>query len=50
MIVYAVVFCVGALYILRLVALGPRYIAKDDGVVAGAPGSALGAAPKGGEA
>lgn len=46
MVVYAVVFCVGALYILRLVAAGPKVIADEPPPpVPRMPGTALGAAP-----
>jgi cytochrome d ubiquinol oxidase subunit I len=45
-IVYAIVFCVGALYILRLIALGPAPIAADQSPsMPRSPGSALAAAP-----
>ncbi len=47
LVVYAVVFCVGALYILRLVAEGPVVIAAEPPDRGHSPGSALGAAPKG---
>jgi cytochrome d ubiquinol oxidase subunit I len=42
--VYAVVFCVGALYILRLVAAGPKALAQAEPEGSRMPGSALGAA------
>ena len=45
-IIYAVVFCVGALYILRLIAQGPAAdIAADPPPQPRSPGSALAAAP-----
>ena len=46
-IVYAVVFCVGALYILRLVAAGPKAVAETPpSATPRMPGSALAAAPE----
>jgi cytochrome d ubiquinol oxidase subunit I len=45
LIVYAVVFCVGALYILRLIAEGPVPAAETPPGPDRAPGSPLGAAP-----
>ncbi len=43
-IVYAIVFCVGALYILRLIGVGP-VAAQPSSSAPRSPGSALGAAP-----
>ncbi len=45
-IVYAVVFCAGALYILRLIAEGPTAAAASSPQPQRAPGSALAAAPE----
>jgi cytochrome d ubiquinol oxidase subunit I len=45
LIIYAIVFCVGALYILRLMAEGPVPVAQRPPPPDRAPGSPLGAAP-----
>ncbi|HEY4028875.1 MAG TPA: cytochrome ubiquinol oxidase subunit I [Caulobacteraceae bacterium] len=45
LVVYAVVFCVGVLYILRLMAEGPVPVASEPTPSDRAPGSPLGAAP-----
>jgi cytochrome d ubiquinol oxidase subunit I len=45
LIVYAVVFCVGALYILRLIAQGPQAASPRPPPGLRPPGSPLGAAP-----
>jgi cytochrome d ubiquinol oxidase subunit I len=45
LIIYAIVFCVGALYILRLIAEGPVPVAQKTPPPDRAPGSPLGAAP-----
>jgi len=47
LIVYAIVFCVGALYILRLMAEGPLPVAQQPPPPDRAPGSPLAAAPQG---
>ena len=47
LIVYAIVFCVGALYILRLMAEGPVPLAQQPALPDRAPGTPLAAAPTG---
>lgn len=46
LVLYALVFCVGALYILRLMAVGPRPGVADPPPYQRSPGSALAAAPQ----
>jgi cytochrome d ubiquinol oxidase subunit I len=46
LVVYAIVFVAGAIYILRLIAEGPIVGAAEPTIGPRAPGTALGAAPE----